>query len=351
MKKEVVAVIGLGYVGLPLALLVDSKGYDVIGIDYDVRKVDSVNSGKSTFVDQEISTQLQARKLNAQNNYAGIEKAQVVIVCVPTPVDSEYMPDLGPVSSACTEISKNLVRGQLVIIESTINPGVCEEVILPILEKHSGLVCGRDFFLAHCPERINPGDEKWNVSNINRVVGGYDKKSLDLAVQFYESIIEASIKPMGSLKEAEAVKIVENSFRDINIAFVNELAMSFTKLGIDVVNVIDGAATKPFAFMAHYPGAGVGGHCIPVDPYYLIEYAKQNGFNHKFLAVAREINNAMPQFVIDQLKESFLDIGKKIEDSKVTVLGLSYKANVGDVRESPAIEIIKLLRKKSYTQT
>jgi UDP-N-acetyl-D-glucosamine dehydrogenase len=234
----------------------------------------------------------------------------------------------------------------LVIIESTINPGVCDEIVIPLIEKESGFKLNADFFVSHCPERINPGDSKWSVENIPRVAGSSDPQGLKKTVSFYESIIEAPIKAMGSIKEAEAVKIVENSFRDINIAFVNELAMSFTKLGINVKNVIDGAATKPFAFMAHYPSVGVGGHCIPVDPYYLIEYAKGYGFDHEFLSLARAINNRMPEFTIEQLIEALNEAGISIKGAKVAVLGLSYKANVADDRESPSYKLIKMLSTK-----
>jgi nucleotide sugar dehydrogenase len=198
---------------------------------------------------------------------------------------------------------------------------------------------GQDIYLAHCPERINPGDPKWSVHNINRVVGASSQRGLEIALEFYRSIIDAEIKPMGSLKEAEAVKIVENSFRDINIAFVNELAMSFHKLGINLENVIDGAATKPFAFMPHHPGCGVGGHCIPVDPYYLIEYANSYGFDHNFLRLARTINEGMPKYTVELLEEALNEAKKPLNGTKVALLGLSYKANVGDDRESPAYEI------------
>mgnify|MGYP001561774461 FL=1 len=204
---------------------------------------------------------------------------------------------------------------------------------------------GKDFFVAHCPERINPGDKNWTVENIPRVVGGLGEKSLEMAYEFYSSIISGQIKKMGSLKEAEAVKVVENSFRDINIAFVNELAMSFSKLGIDVVNVINGAATKPFAFMAHYPGVGVGGHCIPVDPYYLIDYAKQNGFEHDFLKLARKINSNMPKFTAERVALGLNEARIVINGAKVAVLGLAYKPNIDDCRESPAFDLIKALEK------
>ena len=344
INRRSVAVVGLGYVGLPLALLAKNKDFEVSGIDYDKGKISLIQNGKSPFIDEEVTSQLKVTKLDVSNNYSSAKNASIIIVCVPTPVDDSYVPDLTPVTSACSEIAKILQKDQLIIIESTINPGVCDEIIIPLLEKESGLTCGVDFSLAHCPERINPGDPNWNVGNISRVVGGFDDKSLKLAVEFYEHLITGDVKAMGSLREAEAVKVVENSFRDINIAFVNELAMSFTKLGIDIVNVIDGAATKPFAFMAHYPGVGVGGHCIPVDPYYLIEYAHKNGFTHKFLKTARDINNGMPKFTIDRLEDGLKEAGIQLKDAKITVLGLSYKPNVGDLRESPSLVLVKLLQ-------
>lgn len=338
-----VFIVGLGYVGLPLAILARSKDYDVIGVDLDTQKVGKIQSGITPFTDNEVSKLLKRHPISAQSNYANIELANIIIVCVPTPVDEAFMPDLSIVESVCNEIGSRLQKGQLIIIESTINPGVCDDVIIPILERTSKMKCGSDFYLAHCPERINPGDSSWNVSNIPRVVGANDASSLKKSVTFYESIISGSIKPMATIKEAEAVKVVENSFRDINIAFVNELAMSFSMLGIDVVNVIDGAATKPFAFMPHYPGAGVGGHCIPVDPYYLIEYAKSKGFTHRFLSVAREINNGMPLFVLQRFMEALVENKTKTKGMQITVLGLSYKPNVGDLRESPALRIVSLL--------
>jgi UDP-N-acetyl-D-glucosamine dehydrogenase len=349
-EEQKVSIVGLGYVGLPLAVLTRSKSYEVTGIDLDIEKVDMIQNGNVPFIDKELSKQLKIYPIVAQSNYDNVASANIIIVCVPTPVDADFMPDLSIVKSVCNEIGSRLQKNQLVIIESTINPGVCDDVIIPILERQSKMKCGRDFYLAHCPERINPGDKNWNVSNIPRVVGANDHVSLKKSVSFYESIISGLVKPMDSIKEAEAVKVVENSFRDINIAFVNELAMSFSMLGIDVVNVIDGAATKPFAFMPHYPGAGVGGHCIPVDPYYLIEYAKSKGFTHRFLNVAREINNGMPQFVVQMLQEAILEYNQKnreniitTKDLQLTMLGLSYKPNVGDLRESPALKITSLL--------
>lgn len=344
--QKTTTVVGLGYVGLPLALLAKQKGHDVIGIDYNKTKVKMIREGKSPFVDEEIATLIRQVPLVATSAYTPVEHADTVVVCVPTPIDDNCMPDLTPVVAACTQIAKHLGhrQEQLIIIESTINPGVCEEIVLPILEKQSHLRCGEDFYLAHCPERINPGDATWNVRNIPRVVGGFDATSLRLALEFYESVIDAPIKPMQSLKEAEAVKVVENSFRDINIAFVNELAMSFTRLNIDVVNVIEGASTKPFSFMPHFPGVGVGGHCIPVDPYYLIEYARKNGFTHTFLSTARTINSNMPQFTVERLQDALETTGKQLTKAHILVLGLSYKPDVGDLRESPALKVIDILQ-------
>ena len=307
-------------------------------------KIVSLQSRKAPFLDEAVSLSLETSTVQFSTDFSIVKDAEIVIICVPTPVYENHMPNLAIVESATRKVAENLQKGQLIILESTVNPDVTEHVVLPILEKVSGLKGGEDFYLAHAPERINPGDIKWNVENINRVVGSLEAVGLEKAVAFYESILTGTVKRMNSLKEAEAVKVVENSFRDINIAFVNELARSFTMLGIDVVNVIDGAATKPFAFMAHYPGCGVGGHCIPVDPYYLIEHAKTKGFAHDFLSLARKINNNMPAFTVGRLSEGLSEIGKSLEESTVAVLGLSYKANIDDCRESPSFEIIKLLR-------
>lgn len=344
-KKEQITVIGLGYVGLPLALLAEKKGYEVIGIDTDSKKIKLINDKISPFEDEKITNQLKNSSIVATDDLTKIKDSSIIIICVPTPVYENHIPNLEPVKGACNSVAPFIQKGQLVILESTVNPGVSEDTVLPILEEKSGLKCGEDFYLAHCPERINPGDEKWNVENINRVVGAFCKQGLEKAVAFYKTILSGKIKPMNSLKEAEAVKVVENSFRDINIAFVNELAMSFSRLNIDIVNVIEGAATKPFAFMPHFPGCGVGGHCIPVDPYYLIEYAKKSGFDHDFLALARRINIKMPSFTA---KQAMLELNKKnisINNAKVTVLGLSYKPNIDDCRESPSFEIIKALER------
>ncbi len=345
-KKEVVCIVGLGYVGLPLAALAVEKGYRVFGIAKDAKKIAQLNRGINTLSDeQRITATIAKKRITAGTKFDVIKRADIVVVCVPTPVDHAYKPDLGPVISASKGIAKFMKRGQLIIIESTINPGVCEEVVLPILEA-TGKRVGKDFELAHCPERIDPGNATWNVTNIPRCVGSVTPKGAQRAAKFYRSLISGEVRVMKSIKEAEATKIIENTFRDINIAYVNELAKSFDVLGIDVHDVIQGAATKPFAFMPHYPSVGVGGHCIAVDPYYLIERARQAGFDHKFLKLAREINNSMPAYTVGKLQEALNELGKPLKGVSVGVLGLSYKANVGDLRESPSLKVIELLQKR-----
>ena len=243
-------------------------------------------------------------------------------------------------------VSKFIRQGTLLIVESTIYPGTIEEIAVPILKKQKFDAYKNDIFVAHCPERIDPGNKKWTVENLPRVVGGVTKEAAKKAAEFYRSIIDAEVVELSSVKAAEATKIMENTFRDVNIAFVNEMAQSFDRAGIDVLEVIKGASTKPFAFMPHYPGAGVGGHCISIDPYYLIEKAKQLGFHHKFLLLAREINNNMPHYTIELLENEMRKLKKTIKGAKVGVLGLAYKANVDDTRESPAFEIINILKTK-----
>jgi UDP-N-acetyl-D-glucosamine dehydrogenase len=341
---KTVAVIGLGYVGLPLAVRAQEKGYGVVGFDTDEKKIALLKQGKSPINDKILEKNISKYPFKATNNPKDIAKADVVLICVPTPVDEMFYPDLTPVILASSLVANNIKKGALVVLESTVNPGVSEEIVKPIFEK-AGLVVGKDVYLAHCPERINPGDPKWNVANIPRVVGSFDKTGLDMAYAFYTSIVDGEIRKMKSIREAEAVKIVENSFRDINIAFVNELARSFDVLGIDVKDVILGAATKPFAFMPHFPSCGVGGHCIPVDPYYLIERAKQSGFDHEFLKIAREINNSMPSYTVELLQDALNMIKLPLNGTSVGVLGLAYKANIDDLRESPAFKIIKHLEK------
>ena len=346
VKNKVVAIIGLGYVGLPLALLTNKRGYKVIGIDIDKELIKKINNGISPILNKKNEKALHETKITASNDYDLTKKANIIIVCVPTPVNDSKQPDFKPLIESCKEIGKRLNKGQLIILESTVNPGAIKEIVVPVLEKYSGLTVNKDFHVSHCPERIDPGSSKWDVENIPRVIGSLDKAGLTQTKIFYKSILNAPLKTMDTIEEAEAVKIFENSFRDVNIAFVNEFAISFSKFGINILNVIEGASTKPFAFLPHYPGCGVGGHCVPVDPYYMIDYAKRNGFNHALLALARKINNNMPKYTVeitvDALKKSKIQIQK----ATVAVLGLAYKKGVVDTRESPSYIIIDLLKKR-----
>jgi UDP-N-acetyl-D-glucosamine dehydrogenase len=346
--NKTVCVIGLGYVGLPMAIRSKEVGYEVYGFDLDQSKLDSINQGKSPIEEAYIEDRIAQFPIVATNDAAIIQKADIVLICVPTPVDESYYPDLTPVIKASEAVVNNLKKGALIVLESTVNPGVSEEIIKPLFEA-AGYVVGQDVFLAHCPERVNPGDKTWNVSNLPRVVGSFDQTGLDIALEYYRTISSGEIRAMKSIREAEAVKIVENSFRDVNIAFVNELAKSFDALGIDIKDVILGAATKPFSFLAHYPSCGVGGHCIAVDPYYLIERAKKSGFDHKFLKIAREINNSMPEYTVEKLQDALNLVKLPMNGTTIGVLGLAYKANVDDTRESPAFEVIKHLKKHMST--
>lgn len=345
-EKPIVCVIGMGYVGLPLAAIIAKKGYKVYGFDTDEAKLELIRNGISPFEEKFLEDLLPKvkNKITLFSDAPDLMKsADIHIICVPTPVDEKYNPDLSPVINASKTVAKNMKRGSLVILESTVNPGVSAQVVRPIFEKE-GFTVGEDVFIVHCPERVNPGDPNWNVSNIPRVVGSFEEIGLARAVEFYEDIVNGTIMPMETIEEAEAVKIMENSFRDINIAFVNELARSFDRMNIDITNVIKGASTKPYAFMAHWPSCGVGGHCIPVDPYYLIEKAKENDFDHKFLRSARAINNSMPAYTVEVLQDQLNLLELSLKGTRVGILGMSYKANVSDLRESPSFKIIKALK-------
>jgi UDP-N-acetyl-D-glucosamine dehydrogenase len=346
MRK--VCIVGLGYVGLPLACLCARNGYKVTGIDLSEDIVNKTNLGishiKDDFLENELTQFRGIIKATTDGSFE-LSHADIVVVCVPTPVDSKFRPILDYLESAAEKISSHLRTGQLIVLESTVHPGTTEEIFRPILEK-SGLKAGIDFYLAYCPERIDPGNEKWNVSNIPRVVGAVSSPGAEMARNFYSSIINAEIITLKSPKEAEATKVMENSFRDINIAFINELARSFDHAGIDIMEVIKGASTKPFAFLPHYPGCGVGGHCIPVDPYYLIEKAKQFGFDHKFLELARKINKSMPNHSVYLLSEELNKLGKCVNSANIGVYGVAYKKDVDDSRESPTHSIVKSLKEK-----
>jgi len=344
MKK--LCIFGLGYVGLPLACLASEKGYKVFGVDVDEKKVKFINNGMSPINDEELKNNLKILKGKIHATSDGInavKDSDIVVICVPTPLDKNFHPDTSYVKSAAETISRGLKKEHLIIVESTVSPLTTEEDILPILES-SGLRSADDFMLAFCPERIDPGNKKFKLRNIPRAIGGINKKTTEKAIEFYNSILDAAVLAIGSPRNAEAVKIMENAFRDINIAFVNEMAKSFDKMGINIIDVIKGASTKPFAFMAHYPGCGVGGHCISVDSYYLIERANKKGFEHRFLQLARTINNSMPEYTVNCVVNGLNEISKSVRNTKITVLGMAYKGNIDDTRESPAFKIIEKLK-------
>lgn len=341
-----VGIIGLGYVGLPLAIRAATKQFAVVGFDIDEIKVVQLANREADFLSEEESEIFRRTpELTVTARESDLQNLDAYIVCVPTPVHKNRLPDLRPLESACEIVGRAMQPGALVIIESTVSPGVCEEVALPILERTSRL-SRDDFYFAHCPERINPGDPGWSVRTIPRVLGASTPEALERASLLYRTIIDAEILHMGSIKEAEAVKMIENAFRDINIAFINELAISFDRAGIDLTNVIRGASSKPFGFMPFYPGIGVGGHCIPVDPYYLIRYGQRNGFKHTFLITARRINSDMPLYTVHVLERALREKKKKISNSTIALLGLAYKRDVPDERESPAHVIRDILVRK-----
>lgn len=342
-----ICVIGLGYVGLPLAILLSEKGYTVFGFDTNLEKVNLIRKGISPINDEYLISTLPkvVNNLIVSDKDSIISLADVVVVCVPTPIDENHRPDLGPLISASKSISKNMREGQLISIESTIAPGTCRKIIQPILEE-SKLLCDKNFYMVHCPERFDLGNKTFSLKDLPRVLGSTSKEGLEKGGEFYSSFLEKPPFLGSSIEVAEASKIIENTFRDINIAFVNELAKSFGVIGIDTFEVIRAASTKPFAFLPHYPGIGVGGHCIGVDPYYLIDAGESVGYSHSFLKLARDINKSMPLYTVEKIAEGLNEVGKSINETKITILGVAYKPNVDDHRESPSLEIIKELKKR-----
>ena len=351
-RKARTGVIGLGYVGLPLAIEFAHAGFRAVGIDVDQRKVDAVNAGQSYIVDtasEEIASLNATGRLSATNEFAVIAECDTINICVPTPLRKTKDPDMTFILAAVAEIKKYLRPGQLVILESTTYPGTTDEVVLPALEE-SGLKVGQDFFLAFSPERIDPGNKQYQTRNIPKVVGGVTASCTQVAKTLYEQSID-SVVPVSSTRVAEMVKLLENTFRSVNIGLVNELALMSAKLNINVWEVIDAAATKPFGFMPFYPGPGLGGHCIPIDPFYLGWKAKMNGFEPRFIELAGQINESMPKFVVDKVTDALNNDGKAVRNARIHVLGVAYKRDVNDVRESPALHVIKMLLDKGAKVT
>ena len=345
-KKAKICIVGLGYVGLPTAIFFAENDFNVIGVGIDEKKLEMINQGISPLgelgLDERLREVVKKGKLTATLALPGATRqSDIILLIVPTPVTKSKDPDLSHVIDAGKKVSEGLGKGKLVVLESTVYPGVTEEVLQPILEE-SGLKAGEDFGLAYCPERYNPGDDAHSIEKVARVVGGITPEWAEITRELYQFIIKEDIKVLRNIKTSEAAKVIENTQRDLNIALVNELAMIFEKIGIDVMEVIEGASTK-WNFNVYYPGGGVGGHCLPVDPYYLVKKAKELGYHSKVIAAGRTINDHMPQHVFGLLSDALNDNEKSVKNSKIVVLGLSYKENVGDDRESPSEELINEL--------
>lgn len=344
-KEAKVGIIGLGYVGLPLVIEFSKAGFPVTGFDIDPKKVETLRQGKSYIKHIDASRVAQiATRFTPTTDFAKITEMDCVVICVPTPLNKNREPDMTCVFDTAKTICKYLRKGQLISLESTTYPGTTDEDMKAILEE-SGLKAGKDFYLAFSPEREDPNNPHFSTSTIPKVVGGYTQESLAAALALYGSIVQKTV-PVSSTKVAEAAKILENTYRAVNIALVNELKMLFDRMGIDVWEVIEAAKTKPFGFQAFYPGPGLGGHCIPIDPFYLTWKAREFDFATRFIELAGEINTNMPYYVIEKLTSLLNDQGKKLHGSGVLVLGMAYKKNIDDQRESPSLKITQLLKEK-----
>ena len=349
-REARVSVIGLGYVGLPLAVELADAGFTVIGLDVDADRVGQLIDGSSYIGDvnsERLAGLVKSGRLSATTDPGVLADVDVIDICVPTPLRKTRDPDLSYIVSAIEEVAKRLKAGQLVILESTTYPGTTEEVVRPMLEA-GGLKAGVDFHLAFSPERVDPANPKFTTQNIPKVVGGVEEESTELAAAFYRSFV-GEVVPVSSTRVAEMVKLLENTFRAVNIGLANEMALMCRNLDIDVWEVIDAAKTKPFGFMPFYPGPGLGGHCIPVDPHYLSWKARQSGFEARFIELAAYVNASMPAYVVERVSDALNSAKKAINGSRIHVFGVSYKRDVGDLRESPALDIIDSLSGRGAT--
>src|SRR5262245_28037628 len=338
------SVVGLGYVGLPLAVEFGKAGFKVTGIDTDAQRVKELQRGVSYIPDvptADVKSLVDAGLLEATTDFAALKRVDAVNICVPTPLSKQRDPDVSFIVAATEQLAKHLHRGMLVILESTTYPGTTEELILPRL-KQTWLVVGTDFFLAFSPERVDPGNPRFNTRNIPKVVGGVPPICTEMAVRLYRQRLERVV-PVSSPQVAEMVKLLENTFRSVNIGLVNELALLCDRLKIDVWEVIEAAATKPFGFMPFYPGPGLGGHCIPIDPFYLSWKARASGFEARFIELAGYINGRMPEHVVDLVAKGLNERGRAVRGSRILVLGVAYKADIDDTRESPSLDIMQTL--------
>lgn len=342
-RKSAVGVIGLGYVGLPLMLEFCRAGFPVTGFDNDLRKIALLTEGKSYIrhIDLTELSRADAARFHATGDFSRLAEMDCILICVPTPLNRNREPDMTFVSGTAAVIAQHIREGQLIILESTTYPGTTDGEMREILER-SGLMAGRDFHLAFSPEREDPSNRDFSIRTVPKVVGGFSAECLRLAVALYGTVVERTV-PVSSPRVAEAAKLLENIYRSVNIALVNELKMLFDKMGIDVWEVIEAAKTKPFGFHAFYPGPGLGGHCIPIDPFYLTWKAREFDFHTRFIELAGEINTSMPDYVIDKVIQALNDAGKAVKGSRILILGLAYKANVDDDRESPSFRLMDRL--------
>ncbi len=344
-RKYTIGILGLGYVGLPLMWTFHQQGLPVLGFDVDESKVKKLKSGTPYIkhLGKEMMQSLAKSNIcDATTDFSRLKEADAVLLCVPTPLNQYREPDMSYVKNTAETVAHHLREGQLIVLESTTYPGTTEEVMIPILEKHSGLIAGKDFYVAYSPEREDPGNMNFNTAKIPKVVGGHGEDALKLALAMYDKAIVQTV-PVSDTKTAEAVKITENVFRSVNIALVNELKVVYAKMGIDVHEVLDAADTKPFGFMKFTPGPGLGGHCIPIDPFYLTWKAREFQENTRFIELAGEINTHMPEYVVEQTSKALNTHKKAVNGSKILLVGLAYKPNVDDMRESPTFELMHML--------
>lgn len=352
-KNARMAVLGLGYVGLPLAVVFGEAGFNVIGIDPDFRKVEALQKGESYIPDvktEAVNALVRGGKLEATTEFSVLKEVDAVSICVPTPLRKTGDPDMSFIMSATEELANYVHPNMVIVLESTTYPGTTREFMLPMLTEKSGLKVGEEIFVAFSPERVDPGREDWTTINTPKVIGGITEACSEVATAWYSGAIE-TVFPVSSAEAAEMAKLLENTFRMINIGMVNELAIMCERLDVDVWEVIDAAATKPFGFMKFTPGPGLGGHCIPIDPLYLSWKMKSLDYNARFIDLASEINTNMPRYVVQRLLDSMNDRGKTLKNSKVLVLGVAYKPDIDDVRESPALDVIGLLKNKGAQVT
>lgn len=349
-NKELTAgVVGLGYVGLPLAVEKAKAGFKTVGFDVQESKVDMVNAGHNYIgdvVDEELSKLIETGMLSATNDFSFIKDVDFVAICVPTPLDSHQQPDINYVRSSAELIAKYMKIGTIVVLESTTYPGTTEELLKPILEKGSGLECGKDFYLGFSPERVDPGNAVYKTKNTPKVVGGIGKDAVDVIAAVYEAVLDSDVFKASSPAVAEMEKILENTYRNINIGLANEMAILCNKMGIDYWEVVDAASTKPYGFQPFYPGPGLGGHCIPLDPYYLSWKAREYGFHTSMIESSMMVNDKMPEYCVERATRILNEKKKPLNGSKVLVLGVAYKADIDDYRESPALDLIDIFKRR-----